>query len=60
MRQMVTELLGASPLLFLPLVALILFVGVFLVASFRAWRGGSAGRAAEALIPFDAREDHHV
>jgi hypothetical protein len=60
MRQLVAELFRASPLLFLPLFALALFLLTFLVASIRAWRGGARGRAEEALLPFDPKEDGHV
>ena len=60
MRDMVEQLFMRSPLLFLPLVGLVLFVVVFVATSIRAWRGGVRGRANEALLPFDEGENKHV
>ena len=53
MRQLVEDMFLRSPLLFLPLFALMLFVAVFLATSVRAWRGGVRGRADEAMLPLE-------
>ena len=57
MRAMVADLFLKSPLLYLPLLALTIFVSVFLVAGVRAWKGGVRGASGEALLPLE--EDVH-
>ncbi len=51
------ELLAQTPLLALPLVALVLFILVFVVESMRALRRPKAEVSRDAALPFS--EDDH-
>jgi hypothetical protein len=53
MRTLVTELFDKSPLLVLPLVALVIFMLVFAVADARVWRRPASAYAPVARLPLD-------
>jgi hypothetical protein len=45
-----------NPLLFLPVLAMLLFMGVFVVATRRAWTRHADPQDPEAFLPLDSNE----
>lgn len=58
MGRLIGPMFADSPLLALPILSLAIFLGVFLVVSFRTYRRGAAGYSDVAALPLadDASE----
>ena len=53
MRAIVAELIGKSPVLWLPVAALVLFILVFAAAAVRVVRRGAAAYDRDARLPLE-------
>jgi cbb3-type cytochrome oxidase subunit 3 len=56
MRSMFLEYFAKSPALFLPILALVIFIAIFGAVAVRTWRRGNAAFAEQARLPLDDDE----
>ncbi len=57
MRHMFLEWFADNPLLYGPIVALVLFSAIFAVVAFRVWRNGAAAYERQAHLPLEDRDE---